>query len=249
MTTAYPSTSPSPHIRLAAALVGLSLTSITLGACTHDKQEITASIPDDYRARHPIVIQESSRSVELFVGSQRGGLSASQRADVAGLAQSWLQEGTGIIIAEVPIGTPNARTAADSYHEVQSMLLASGIPQRAIVLRNYRTESPRQFATIRLKYPLITADAGPCGLWPEDIGPSIKNKGYLENKPYYNLGCAQQRNLAAMVSNPSDLVQPRPENPAYAARRTYALDKYRKGESTASVYPDADKTKISNLSR
>jgi pilus assembly protein CpaD len=225
------------------------LTSITLGACTHDKQEITASIPDDYRARHPIVIQESSRSVELFIGSQRGGLSASQRADVAGLARSWLQEGTGIIIAEVPIGTPNARTAADSYHEVQSLLLASGIPQRAIVLRNYRTESPRQFATIRLKYPLITADAGPCGLWPEDIGPSIKNKGYLENKPYYNLGCAQQRNLAAMVSNPSDLVQPRPESPAYAARRTYALDKYRKGESTATVYPDADKSKISNLSR
>jgi pilus assembly protein CpaD len=195
------------------------------------------------------VIQESNRSVEIFVGSARGGLSASQRADVAGLAQTWLQEGTGVITVEVPVGTPNARTAADAYRELQSLLHASGIPSRAIVLRNYRSERPHQFATIRLTYPRISADAGPCGVWPEDLGPSIKNKSYLDNKPYYNLGCAQQRNLAAMVSNPSDLVQPRPEAPAYAARRTYELDKYRKGESTASVYPDADKTKISNLGR
>ena len=77
-------------------------------------------------------------------------------------------------------------------------------------------------ATIRLNYPKISAVAGPCGLWPEDLGPSIKNKSYFENKPYYNFGCAYQRNMAAMVDNPSDLVQPRSETPAYtrAAQRS-----------------------------
>ncbi len=34
-----------------------------------------------------------------------------------------------------------------------------------------------------------------------------------------------------MVDNPADLVQPRGETPAYAARRSVALDKYRKGEN------------------
>ena len=34
---------------------------------------------------------------------------------------------------------------------------------------------------------------------------------YNENRPYWNLGCANQRNLAAMVANPADLVQPRGE--------------------------------------
>ena len=52
-----------------------------------------------------------------------------------------------------------------------------------------------------------------------------------------------------MVANPSDLVQPRAETAAYTARRTFALDKYRKGTTTATTYPDADKAKISNVGK
>jgi len=244
MTSTHQSIGPGRRLRLAASLVGMA---IALGACTHESQEITASIPDDYRARHPIVVQESSRAVEIFVGSERGGLSAAQRADVMGLAQTWLRDGTGIITAEVPLGTPNARTAADAYREVQSLLIAAGVPPRGIVMRNYRTESPRQFATIRLKYPRIVAEVGPCGVWPEDLGPSIKNKGYLDNKPYHNFGCASQHNLAVMVANPTDLVQPRAEGEVYAGRRSYVLNKYRQGQSTSTTYPDADKGRISSV--
>ncbi len=54
----------------------------------------------------------------------------------------------------------------------------------------------------------MAAQAGPCGLWPDDLGPSNDMK-HFDNQPYYNLGCATQRNLAAMVENPADLVQPR----------------------------------------
>ena len=121
------------------------------------------------------------------------------------------------------------------------------MPGRGIVMRHYTPDDPRQLPTIRINYPLIDATAGPCGTWPDDIGTSIKNRAYLLNKPYFNLGCAQQRNLAAMVANPSDLVQPRQETPVYNARRTIILDKYRKGEATAAANPDADKTKISNV--
>jgi pilus assembly protein CpaD len=246
MTTTLPthSHSLSRHFRGVLALVGIS---IALGACTHTSEDITASVPVDYRARHPIVVQESSRAFEIFVGSERGGLTAAQRGDVAALAQTWMRDGTGVITAEVPVNTPNARAAADAYREVQAIMVAGGVPPRGIVMRNYRTESPRQFATIRLKYPRIVAEAGPCGTWPEDIGPSIKNKSYIDNKPYYNLGCAQQRNLAAMVANPEDLVQPRAESGAYTARRTFMLDKFRQGQSTATTYPEADKNKISSV--
>jgi pilus assembly protein CpaD len=232
-------------LRMAVLVAGLAA---GLGACTHTSQEeTTASIPNDYRLRHPIAIQEANRTVNIFVGNTRGGLSASQRADVVGLASVWLREGTGAIVAEVPTDTSNARAAADSFREVRSLLTAAGVPPRGIIVRHFRPADPRLFATIRLTYPRIAAVAGPCGVWPEDLGPSIKNKGYLDNKPYWNFGCANQRNLAAMVDNPSDLVQPRPETPAYTARRTYALDKYRQGQSSATVYPDADKGKISSV--
>jgi pilus assembly protein CpaD len=232
--------------RIAGALVGLA---VALGACTHTDEAVTASIPDDYRLRHPIAIQEANQSVVIFVGHARGGLSASQRADVMGLAQTWLREATGAIIADVPIDTPNAQAAADSFREVQALLAAAGVPPRGITVRHYHPEDPRQMAAIRLNYPKISAVAGPCGVWPDDLGPSIKNKSYFENKPYYNFGCANQRNMAAMIDNPSDLVQPRSETPAYTARRTAAFEKYRKGTPTTTTYPEAEKAKLSDTGK
>src|ERR1700761_2741829 len=226
------------RIASALALVGLAT---ALGACTHTEQAAapTASYPDDYRLRHPIAIQEANRSIVLFVGQARGGLSAEQRADVMGLAQVWLQEGTGAIVADVPVGTPNARAAADAFREAQSLLSAAGVPSRGITMRQYHPNDPRQLATLRLSYPKISAVAGPCGLWPDDLGPSIKDKGYLENKSYYNFGCAYQHNMAAMVDNPAYLAQPRAETPAYTVRRTEGYEKYRKGATTTTPYPEA----------
>jgi pilus assembly protein CpaD len=232
-------------LRLCGAFVGVAM---ALGACTTGA-EVTASIPDDYRLRHPIAIHEGDRSVVIFVGHGRGGLSASQRADVMGLAQTWLREGTGAISADLPVATPNARAAADSLREIRALLAAAGVPSRGIVVRRYHPDDPRTFATIRLSYPKISAVAGPCGLWPEDIGPSIKNRSYFENKSYFNFGCAYQRNMAAMIDNPSDLVQPRPETPAYTARRSIAFEKYRKGNTTTTNYPEADKAKLSDTGK
>src|SRR6266567_5496589 len=233
-------------LRLCGAFVGLA---VALGACTTAAEVVTASVPDDYRLRHPIAIHEGDRSVVIFVGHGRGGLSASQRADVIGLAQTWLREGTGAIVADVPVGTPNARAAADALRQVQALLAAAGVPPRGITLRRYHPHDPRTFAAIGLSYPRIAAVAGPCGLWPDDLGPSIANHGYADNKPYYNFGCASQRNLAAMIDNPSDLAQPRSETAVYTARRTAAFEKYRKGEPTTTVYPDADKAKLSDTSK
>lgn len=236
----------SRGFRLAGALVGIA---VALSACKTVNEEVTASVPEDYRQRHPIAIEEANRSIVVFVGHGRGGLSAAQRADVIGLAQIWLREGTGAISADVPVDTANARMAADAFREIQATLAAAGVPPRGIVVRRYHPEDPRQMATIRLNYPRISAVAGPCGLWPEDLGPSIKNKSYYENKSYYNFGCASQRNLASMVDNPSDLVQPRPETPAYTARRTASFEKYRKGTTSATAYPESDKAKLSEAGK
>jgi len=103
--------------------------------------------------------------------------------------------------------------------------------------------------TIKLNYSKMTATAGPCGLWPEDLGPNLDNSGYSENRPYHNFGCANQRNLAAMVANPADLEQPRPETPAYTIRRNAAFEKYRKGESTATTYLESEKAKLSDAGK
>jgi pilus assembly protein CpaD len=233
---------------LLGALLGISA---ALGACTWQSAEVvtTASVPIDYRHRHPIAVTEADQSIVVFVGRGRGGLTGPQRSDVAGMAHNWMREGTGAIVAEVPIETANARAAAASYQEIRSVLMAGGVPSRAITLRHYHPDDSRTLPTIRLSYPKISAVAGPCGLWPQDLGPNIDNVAYNENRSYHNFGCATQRNLAAMIDNPADLEQPRPETPAYTQRRSAAFEKYRKGTSTATNYPEADKAKLSDTGK
>jgi pilus assembly protein CpaD len=236
-------------LRCARSIVPLVLLAATLAACQHTNEEIVSSIPADYRQRHPIVVQEADRTIEVFVGTGRGGLTASQRTDVTAYAQTWMNEGTGPIAVDLPVSTPNARAATQSLQDIQAIFSSVGVPARGVAVRRYTPANPSQFATIKLNYPRVTADAGPCGVWAEDLGPSFRNPIYQENRPYSNLGCASQRNMAAMVANPADLVQPRPESPSYTTRRSTVLGKYSKGESTATQYPDQDKGKISDVGK
>jgi pilus assembly protein CpaD len=233
-----------------APAAAVALLTVLLGACTASRETTgaIADYPRDIRQRHPIVIQERDRTVEVFVGSKRGGLTPAQRADVLAFAQSWKREGASGVLLNVPAGTPNERAAAESAREIQSILGAAGVPGQGVATRNYQPEGPERLATIRLSYARIGATAGPCGLWPHDLGMS-EHANYRENQQYWNFGCASQRNLAAMVENPADLVQPRGEAPTYAARRSTVLDKYRKGESTATVNPDANQGKISDVGK
>jgi pilus assembly protein CpaD len=237
----------SRALRMAGVLTGLA---VALGACKHvEEVSPVAAAPGDYRLRHPIAVTEIDRSIVVFVGNGRGGLSAAQRADVMAMAQTWMHEGTGTISIDTPVGTPNARAATDSLREIRAVFGAAGLPPRAVNIRQYKPEDPRHMAAIRLNYPRIAATAGPCGLWPDDLGPGYKNKTYYDNTQYYNFGCASQRNFAAMIDNPSDLAQHRPETPAYTMRRTVAFDKYRKGTPTTTTYPEADRAKLSDVGK
>lgn len=233
--------------RLALAL---TLAGLALGGCNTARQvDVTESIPNDYRLRHPISIQEADRSLDLFIGTARGGLEAQQQAEVMAFAQNWRNEATGGIIVDVPSGTANARAAADAMREIKSIFGAAGVPPRSVAIRPYRPVSEVQLATIKLRYPKIIASAGPCGMWPEDLGPTWRNPIYTENRPHSNFGCSNQRNLAAMVANPADLAQPRAEAPPYTGRRMFAYEKYRKGELTAQNHPDTERAKLSDVGK
>jgi pilus assembly protein CpaD len=221
-----------------AAMTGLRAALALAGAlfvcgCTTDQQ--VAGVPDvppDYRMRHPITMKESDRTLEVFVGTNRGELNATQRAQILSFALKWRREATGGLVIARPVGSSNERAAADSMHEIMSILAAAGMPPNSIGVRTYQAGGPA-LATVRVSYPRIAAQAGPCGIWPEDIGPSL-NRDYFENQPMWNNGCASQRNLAAMVDEPADLVQPRAETPANTMRRTTVMEKYRQGVDTAT---------------
>jgi pilus assembly protein CpaD len=222
---------------LAAALTGCNTTTA---------QDTTGGIPRAYRERHPIALKEGKKTLVLFVGAGRGGLSPMQRAEVLAFAQNWKRDATGGVTVERPVGGANDRAANDTLQEALSIIVQAGVPNSGIGVRPYNPGERN--ATLRLHYPLMVATAGPCGLWPDDLGPSYDTK-HFENVQYYNFGCATQRNLASMAAEPADIVQPRAEAPAYTAKRTFGVDKWRKGDSPATNYPDTSKGAISDVGK
>ncbi|MEJ2373873.1 MAG: CpaD family pilus assembly protein [Pseudolabrys sp.] len=217
--------------RLARRLLVIASLVALLGGCYQRQLPI---YPTDYRVRHPITLKEGRHTVEVFLGPKRGGLTPTQRADVLSFAQNWRRNATSGVIINVPRGKRINRAAAPSLREVKSILAASGVPQRAMYVRRYHSSST-SLPSIKISYSKVVAHAGPCGLWPHDLGPAA-DIAYNENMPYWNLGCATQRNLAAMVDNPADLVQPRGETPAYEARRSVVIGKWVRGADPSGKY-------------
>jgi pilus assembly protein CpaD len=224
--------------------LGLCL-ALALGGCY--RTTVAENYPADYRERHPITLSDGERTVQVFLGRNRGGLTPAQRADVLAFAHDWRHNATSGILVEVPQSGPSARAGADSMREVHAIFAASGVPRDAVAVRGYRPP-PAALASIKLSYSRLTAHAGPCGRWPRDLGPSYDSDD-MQNRPYWNLGCATQRNLAAMVADPADLVQPRGEAPADSGRRATAYTAYRAGKNPGGAYDGYDKGKISDLGK
>ena len=176
---------------LAMHLLAVAGLAAVLAGCQHTQEVAEAPLPpNDYRLRHPIAIRKASARSSCSSAARGGTLTPAQRADVADFALSWKREATGGVIIDLPAGTPNQRAARDATPEIRAMLVAAGIPGGSISVQSHRVADPARLATVRLNYPKMTAAAGPCGLWPEDLGPAYYNRGYLENRQYWNFGCA-----------------------------------------------------------
>ena len=180
------------------------------GCNTTTAQDTTGSIPNDYRERHPIAMKEGKQTLDAV----RRRRPRRALADAA-------RRGAGLR-AELEARSHRRRHHRPAGRRRQRARRQRHVEGSAVDPRAGRRAQPRhrhpavpadgnKLATLRLNYPLMVAEAGPCGLWPDDLGPSYDPK-HFENQQYYNFGCATQRNLAAMVANPADLVQPRAED-------------------------------------
>lgn len=223
----------------AALLIGVA--TLAVAGCQTDRI-VTGTMPQDYRDRHPIQVNEGARSVQMFVGSGRSGLTPEQRALAGGFASQWRRYGSGPMTIELPAGVANEVSSGRTVRELRSLLVSSGVHPRAIQIQAYQSDTPSNVAPIRLTFAAISATvASRCHAGQEDLGPTANFGNWQQNYSGRNHGCATQHNLAAAVANPEDLVQPRAEQPAYAARRKTVLEKYRQGQDPSTNYPNATK--------
>lgn len=173
---------------------------------------------------------------EILLAST-GSLSPSQAAALGELAMRWRDDGgTGPIVVDAASTGPAAGTAAAAAQA----LTGYGVPASSI-RQAHRDPSPEAAtAPVRVGFATLVAVLPDCSTqWGELTHTR-------ENKPAAGFGCAVSSNMAAMIANPRDLVQPRAGAPADGDRRADVIDKYRKGQPTGAQRSPDERGVVSN---
>lgn len=220
--------------RLASAIV-LSATALLLGACKHGehKAEVAGWSLIDPSQRHPILVSQEPETLNVSVSSGRRGLGPRQRAQVINFAQRARASdaGNSKMVISVPTGGKNEISSMYAVQDIRQMLTDIGFQQSSIsVEATYDEHGP-----IQLSYLRYVAEGPECGNWSDNLARDP------QNVPYANFGCATQRNLAAMVANPADLLGPRTQTERYSDRRNTTFDKYIGGEVTTANKNDDER--------
>ncbi|WP_264046240.1 CpaD family pilus assembly protein [Methylobacterium flocculans] len=236
-----PPSLPKPSVLAAAATAAL-----LLGACRSDRVATTGSLyPTDYRARHPIVLADGVRSLDVFVMGT-GHIDPRQAADLDAFMLEFRRYGRGTLVLDIPrgvapgIGAAVERTGA----AIRRIGAENGVPPGRMTVTSYAVANPGLAAPLRLSFQRMEARVGSqCGAWPQDLG--VGDAGFSgRNESHWNLGCASQANFAAQIADPVDLVRGRPEGRIDTTRRTGDIMKLRDGKDPSTEWRQDGKTSV-----
>lgn len=220
------------HARFAGMLAVLM--AVPLAGCgVPDRLATGSTIPDDYRARHPIALSEQQFALDIFPAG--GSLDKPARDRIRTFAATYARDGQGPVVIQIPTGVRVHYDSRRVVDQIRHELAANGA-RGYVNVGTYPAASQLMASPIRLSYVgLKAAVASRCGEWPRDLASGSSVEGW-ENKPYWNFGCSTQSMLANQVANPRDLVNPQGQTPVDAAMRTRGITKVRNGEDPSTKW-------------
>jgi pilus assembly protein CpaD len=228
-----------------AQLLTVSFLALALAGCKTFDDEPGGHVAGwtiiDPTQRHPIMVSQKPSTVSLRVARGSQGLTPAQKGEVASFLQHYRTSdaGNSKLVIAVPSGSPNETAAVRAVGDIRQMITNFGFPEANVAIEPYR-EGRDTNAPIRLSYLRYVAEGPECGRWTTNLADDARNL------PYPNFGCAQQRNLAAQIANPADLLGPRTMEPADAERRAVVFDKYRQGKITGAEKSIDERVNVKN---
>lgn len=216
-------------------IVGLTAAvALSLGACAGNQNGSgSAAGPVDIAplSNYEVAVTETEEVLEI---KPTGWMldSATKRA-LDGFARTYVTRGNGMIMMTAPAGSENADMAYQTATAVRSFLRERGVND-AMIMAEMVDATGQSMPGITLKFASSEATAPDCG------GFDDMTKSY-HNTTSRNFGCATAANMAAMIANPRDLVEPREFEAGRADRTTLGTEMYTAGEvetTTASTATD-----------
>jgi len=210
----------------------ITVLALALSACApvFNGEEHAFSVAD----RYPITVNEEMATLTVRPSGRNGSLSAYDEAQISNFVSEYKARGHGAMMVATS-GTASSRAAT----EVRNKLAETGLESWQIQDTGFSAAAGDASAPVVLSFKRYTASALECGNWNANLGFTDRNL------PWPNFGCATQNNLAAMVLDPHDLVEPRGVDAADPERRAVVLEKYRKGQPTGSQSTSEEDSSVS----
>ncbi len=225
-----PSMNSKPvKIRSVSIAPALALALVLGGCASYNKDHFTVgSVPTDYRTQHPIVVSQSQVSEDMIVSSNMRGMSFRQENLVTDFLGRFRRSGASAIHIFLPAGSHNEAAAQRVGHDIINYMKEERVNRNQIKVSRYHASSHGDAATIRIAFDAVDASvASNCGQWTDDL------RDTHENQNYENFGCATQNNLAEMIANPEDLINPRGQSVIDAERRDNVINDWRSNGTAA----------------
>jgi len=203
------------------------------GSCAAPMND--ASITADPETNHPISVAPDMRTMHVsYVGD---GMSNEEAAKFDDFVAGYQARGNG----SISISAPSGPGAAEAIRFFGERLANLGVPRSRILVGTHDVSGGD--SRVEVSYVAYVAHTENCNdPWGKDESETASNL------PSPNFGCATQHNIAAMVSDPRDLLGPRTMGAADATRRTTVVGKYEKGDVTAASKPQDQSANVSQFS-
>jgi pilus assembly protein CpaD len=181
---------------------------------------------------HPISVDTQVVTLTVDLDPTTSDLSNIDKARLRAFADAYLTNGHGPLTVTAPSGAATDHDGEERAADIRKFLNESGVEWSSIDGASYRVGEDKKRELI-LSYTRYVATPSVCGIWT-----GMKGRDY-GNMRSPNFGCATQNNLAALVADPRDLVEPADSTSADAQARIRAIRAYREGDVTSSE-TDAD---------
>jgi len=179
---------------------------------------------------HKIQIAESIERLELYTRSTGLELSARDQVAVNQFLEAYALQGEGPIYVNVPSATAQGLGAQQAQAVIRQSLGRIGLPGASVQTGQYQTAYGAPAPVVVSYRTLKTV--------PQDCRQMGDLAYTYTNQTYSNFGCSRTANLAAMIQDPRQLIQPYDLTVPNSQRRQTIYDKYIKGENPASDHPD-----------
>lgn len=212
-------------------LVSVGILSIVMAGC----QTPTPSAgPTPFN--HKIQIAESIERLELYTRPTGLELSARDQMAVTQFLETYSRQGEGPVYINTPSSSAHGIGAQQAQAIIRQNLAAIGLHGAPVHTGQYQAGYGAPAPVVVSYRTLKTV--------PQDCRQLGNMTDTYNNQPYSNFGCSQSSNMAAMIQDPRQLLQPYDMTVPDSQRRQTIYDKYIKGENPASKQPDRQENNV-----